>query len=414
MNRRGLFLLLATFTMACASLQVLVPTPRAAPTATLLPTEAPSAAPIVTPTSDTGLPHDQFISELHMFDAQRGWAWTTDSSKTARLFHTEDGGTTWTDRSPYAYEFARQGASFLDADHAWLPTLEAVTNVHGLIRTEDGGQTWTALEAIHAPFTTYEFTSATDGVASSMENADAGNANWRFYETHDAGLTWTAVPIQAPGPGAPLPGTVYACKTCGDTASLFLPDRVILSYGDTAADPLGSALLRVSMDRGRSWNEVRLAPPSAEYADARLSPRSPVFFDDRRGVMPVSVWRIAGTLQYTFTGLAVYSTADGGLTWTAGPSVAADAWAYDLAVNVLSLTEVIVPCGSGLCVTSDAGQSWTSITPDIDLGTGASDRTFVQIDFVDLKTGWAVIRDVNVNQLYRTVDGGYTWSLWSR
>ncbi len=353
-------------------------------------------------------------SEVHMFDAQRGWGWSQDLGGNSRLMITQDGGVTWVDRSPHSYAYGRQGASFLDADHAWLPTFDTGANKAGLVRTSDGGETWTAATAAAGPYTGYKFQSATDGIADTAD-VGAGNAYVRFYETHDAGMMWSAVPVTPQRPEPSLPeGTLHICSICGDTASLFLPNRVIITHGDLAGDAQGTVRLTVSMDLGKTWTDLKLPPPSPTYEGAAVAPDAPVFFDDQHGVMPVHVFRTQDFTNYAYRVLALYSTSDGGATWTTSPNAAQDVVTYEPAMDVISLTDAVVRCASSLCATSDAGQTWTTVKPNIDFGQFGGERQLIQIDFVDLKTGWAVIDDDDVYQLYRTTDGGATWSLLSK
>lgn len=398
MQRLAATLLLVLAAAACAPAAATPPlTPT--PTAMVFPTVAVSPAP------------DFANSEVHMFDTLRGWGWSQDVGGNSRLLVTEDGGATWIDRTPASSAYGRQGASFLDADHAWLPTFDTGANQAGLIRTSDGGKTWSQATGANGPYTAYRFQTANDGVADTAD-VGAGNAYVRFFATHDGGTTWNAVPVVPPNPEPSLPaGTIHICNICGDTASLFLPSLLVITHGDLAGDPQGAVRLTVSMDLGKSWSDLKLPLPSATYAGASVAPDAPVFFDAQHGVLPVHIFKTQDYTNYAYRVLALYSTSDGGQTWTAGTAAAEDVQTYEPALDIISTTEAVVRCANNLCVTSDAGQTWTTVKPDIDLGQFGGERQLLQIDFVDLKTGWAVIDDDDVYQLYRTTDGGATWTL---
>lgn len=348
-----------------------------------------------------------------MSDAQRGWAWASDTGDTSHILSTDDGGATWTDRSPTGYTPDRAGASFADADHAWLPARSVDSNQPALLRTADGGRTWLPALA-PAGYAAYQRYGESAGVAASFENGDAGNFDVRFYETQDGGMTWNALALRSPMPGPPA-GTVYICRVCGDTASFFPPSHAVITYGDTGSDTRGFGQLKVSQDGGRAWNEVKLEVPFAEYADARVTPLAPVFFDQKQWLVPAFIFKLGDGPDYAYSLLALYTTNDGGLTWTTGAGVAEDVSDEQSERKVLSASEVIVRCGRNLCVTQDAGQTWTTISPNIDLGTGGNDRRLLQLDFIDLKTGWALLHsDDGTLGLYGTTDGGHTWNLLSR
>jgi len=71
-----------------------------------------------------------------------------------------------------------------------------------------------------------------------------------------------------------------------------------------------------------------------------------------------------------------------------------------------SPTDGVVYADNQFYVTHDAGQTWTSATPDQNFS-----ETFVEMDFVDASTGWVITGDVNDHRtLYRTTDGGTSWS----
>jgi photosystem II stability/assembly factor-like uncharacterized protein len=63
--------------------------------------------------------------------------------------------------------------------------------------------------------------------------------------------------------------------------------------------------------------------------------------------------------------------------------------------------------GSAVSVTHDGGQTYQTITPNVDLS-----QVLGQIDFVDASTGWARTMDANgAVKLYKTTDSGATWTL---
>jgi hypothetical protein len=58
-------------------------------------------------------------------------------------------------------------------------------------------------------------------------------------------------------------------------------------------------------------------------------------------------------------------------------------------------------------VTNNSGASWSLVTPNVNFGDSIRD-----MDFVSTTTGWMLDADLNGNTaLYRTMDGGSTWTL---
>ncbi len=344
-----------------------------------------------------------------MFDPLRGWGWSQDAGGNARLMITADGGDTWLDRSPHSYAYAGQGASFLDADHAWLPTLDAITNAHGLIRTADGGETWSSATPATDTYPDYQFLTADDGTATAAD-IGAGNAYVRFFETHDGGMTWTQVPVSPPPLAARSEGAIHLCNICGDTISLLLPGTVVIAHGDLAGDPQVAARLTVTTDLGKAWKNLRLPLPPSGFDKTAVGPYVPVFFDSNQGLLWAVVYKFTDPGSYVQHVAALYSTRDGGESWSLGPGFVQDSGQVDL----VAMDYVVAQCGRDLCVTRDGAQTWSAIQPNIDFGLRGSQRELVQIDFIDPNNGWAVVRDGDRYELYRSTDGGYTWNLLSK
>ena len=63
--------------------------------------------------------------------------------------------------------------------------------------------------------------------------------------------------------------------------------------------------------------------------------------------------------------------------------------------------------GEQFFVTADSAQTWTGVSPNISFGD-----TFAGMDFVNTHTGWVWTNDgTGQYGLYKTTDGGATWSL---
>jgi photosystem II stability/assembly factor-like uncharacterized protein len=101
--------------------------------------------------------------------------------------------------------------------------------------------------------------------------------------------------------------------------------------------------------------------------------------------------------------LAVYTSTDAGNTWILTPTLIPNS----IASNFLSATDAVIYNGEQFYVTHDAAQTWSTIPTD-----PAFRDTFAMMDFVNTSTGWVITSDSNeYRSLYRTSDGGATWSL---
>jgi photosystem II stability/assembly factor-like uncharacterized protein len=98
---------------------------------------------------------------------------------------------------------------------------------------------------------------------------------------------------------------------------------------------------------------------------------------------------------------AVYVTNDRGDTWTLTPTLIPGAGESDF----ISPEEAIIYNGEQFYVTRDAARTWSTVAPDIVFGD-----SFAGMDFVNLNTGWIINAADEQRSLYRTNDGGVTWS----
>ncbi len=122
---------------------------------------------------------------------------------------------------------------------------------------------------------------------------------------------------------------------------------------------------------------------------------------------------------YAATTEGTYKTADGGGTWTKVHSVL---MAMDIVINPIDTTVLYAAYGQrnttanpGLYKTSDAGATWTKLTGG--LPTAYFGRTALSIYPPNPQIVYAGISDAYSSTLlglYKTTDGGATWSLMTR
>jgi photosystem II stability/assembly factor-like uncharacterized protein len=62
--------------------------------------------------------------------------------------------------------------------------------------------------------------------------------------------------------------------------------------------------------------------------------------------------------------------------------------------------------GEQFYITSDAANTWSTVSPDIVFG-----ESFANMEFANISTGWVITFDAAANHrsLYKTTDGGTTW-----
>ncbi len=332
-----------------------------------------------------------FFDNIDMMDAQSGWAWNGVS----QLYRTDDGGATWHEIHLQG-KMLVTGASFLNAQEAWLPGVPDADVNRSVYRTQDGGMTWTKLGALRAPNLELYFHDAKVGWALNGVGA-AGNVFYEIYQTTDGGIAWT--PLQMAGRGAadqgPMAGTLHTMT--GDSLAFMPPRTIWLASGFGLQTSYAG--LAVSRDAGKSWLDVNPPLPADLVKDRPLVVTSaPEFVTDSDAFLPVGV----GDRQVFF------ASPDSGNTWTLLPPV--------LPAGHMRTAQFVNPrdgytvCGADLCTTQNGGTTWQQIATPFALGSPGAGAFVSQFEFVNGLTGWAILADQQGSAgLLKTTDGGRTW-----
>jgi photosystem II stability/assembly factor-like uncharacterized protein len=354
------------------------------PTGTGLPPTSATS----TPTTTTIVsPDAEFIAQIGVISPGVGWALNG-----LALYRTIDDTATWTNMTPPGVTDALahiRVLDFLDADHAWLAV--ALDNQPPTIdRTSDGGRSWDAIrpdacgstaaagDACGTPVA-IDFIDRTRGWAVFSSNDTSGT----LLATHDAGTTWTVI-----GP-TPFVGMVH------------------FTDASTAWGTGGNGALYRTTDGAKTWRPVTVP---ADTPDATVSAiGAPQFFG--RDVVVATRLTLRRTRPPVLT---VYSSRDGGVTWTAQPAPA------DPGVNVVNDVEyrfsAATPSdwallfGTRLWLTHDAGRHWARITPTTGL--------LAEIHLTAPYSAWLLAPPANCTTpldgcantlLLHTTDGGRVW-----
>ena len=350
------------------------------------PTVTPTNTPITMPGTIVPSP---VINGLNMSDAFNGWA-----IGAGYLLRTNDGGVTW-------YNVTMPGVTgiggsfFQNSMRAWVFGTLVEGNTSVLFHTIDGGRTWTMYNNLPFNGGFIQFLNDANGFVLSGLPSGMFKHAVDLYQTTDGGTTWvrkyTNNPLD-PSAGTSLP---------------FSGDKNGMTFRDTlrgwvsGESPLGgSVYLYKTNDSGTTWAQQSLPLPSG-YANAPMSTYAPTFFNANDGVLPV--WM---SLDVGKRDLYIYVTHDGGTTWTRSTSFARQGWNASFASVNDGFTWNI---NGYLQVTHNAGASWTQVPSNINFGDDIP-----MMDFISTTTGWAVQNQVNGSSpLYRTTDGGKTWTLLS-
>lgn len=380
------------------------------PVASPMPANSPTASPAVPPidgvtpavsstaSTEPAAVAPSFIG-VHMVDADRGWALAD-----AGLLYTTDGGESWAVRtppgvdpidltSPTATDWP-QAVAFAGAEELLIAVDQSakVTVFH----TTDAGLSWssasvapaqvgdTALTALGLSFPT-----ARDGWL--LVDLGAGGLNtWpvALYRTEDAGTTWELLDRTIDGQDSPSGLSEGGQKTGIGFAT---PDRGWMA-GSRGSE--SATWLYETADAGQTWTRTSL--PAAEGVDLGPAPVTypPRFSDDRHGVL-----RVEGQLNAETRATVFYVTDDGGVTWRpTAPFTSPNGlpfWAWPDAEHGVATD------GATWCVTDDGGASGRCGPLPAEM------RGMMGFSLPAPDLGWANV----YGRLYRTTDGGGTWTV---
>ncbi|NTU56279.1 MAG: hypothetical protein HGA79_08520, partial [Anaerolineales bacterium] len=350
-------------------------------------TTPPTLTPVSPPTNTPEAPiTSPTIMSLHMLDPMNGWAISE-----RYVLRTNNGGTSW---SVALYESFALGGYFASPAKAWVMSNYAETGAGSLYRTTDGGANWTRYDV---PFRggSIQFVDDNTGYLFQITGAAMNKQSVALYKTTDGGATWTKYYDNDPN----VPGSSNTLPLGGHKSGITFSNAATgWIGGDIPTD--GYFYFYKTSDSGATWSRLQLTTP-AGYESAYITTTAPKFFNANDGVLPV--WMGIGI---GMRDLFLYTTRDGGNTWTPSPAFARNAQQ----TVITSMSHAISWDWAGVFhVTNNAGGSWTTITPNINFG-----EAFRGLDFVSATTGWVrQITPDGLTSLYRTLDGGYTWTLVS-
>jgi len=333
---------------------------------------------------------------IFMVDPNNGWQGTQ---------RTKDGGKTWKDVSPpTGPNFVKGGNSIctLDGAHAWVTsaTGQASYQPDQLVvqSTLDGGQSWQqdAVIPIGYPVDwrinlSVEMDFFDDQNGWLLTEYASTPMKRTLYATSDGGHTWNAV-SKAAGLGLADLG-----RSCAENGMMFVSlQRGWLTwdcsrgYGDQP--PAGASVIAVTNDGGRTWARLNLdgVPTGVSCAVS-----TPVFT------------RTDGILQVLCSGIAqaglaaVYSTTDAGQSWTG--HILTGWFSVDLVDGTTAVYFASSANTNTLYRTTDGGNTWSVVASGLFPGNQVGSYLFI-----DAMTGSANVSGSPV--AWWTYDGGKTWS----
>lgn len=279
------------------------------------------------------------------------------------LFRSLDAGATWT-RVSQGLPDAGAVTSLLAVPGAVLSGVSTDVRRGGVFRSTDSGTSWTFLS------TGMNATSVT-----SIAFGDPGTiwitANGVLFRSADQGATWTRI---RPGPAT----SFHAIHVAVDPAA---PSYVLVALSDGPAFGLTNGEIRRSVDGGATWEIV--------FTD---------YF--RLGSIVIDP---ATSTAYA-VGYSLRKSTDHGATWTRVETYAESSF-FDLAVAPSDPRTLYAFRGVRILRSTDGG------TTDFDLITYP--RRFRAYAFAVDPLVSTTLYLATVEGIYRSMDGGRTWTLFS-
>ena len=340
---------------------------------------------------------------IHMTGPQTGWA----STGMDEVLRTSDGGIHWTDVSPRG---SVGQPTVLTSLIAWVqsctPPGSIMPKACTLLSTADGGSTWKDMGPLPTFREKWNATPFALGGALSFADARhgwvmiglgaAGSMDVDINRTADGGHTW--VKVASDDSRDERSGLPFG----GDKSDItFLNPMTGWVTGYIVGCDRGTYLF-VSHDGGRTWGREELPVPAQVTSLRNEETMAPTFFSARDGVLPVSI-SYAGYCETgkEITVIVFYMTHDGGATWVYTTPVTLMPGNRRPPSSFADMSHGWITEGSVLYRTIDGGRTWSRLPLPLAFSH------MKQLDFVSPSAGWATRSTAPF--LLKTVDGGQTW-----
>ena len=357
-----------------------------------------------------------FLNRIKFVDSQTGWAAgfkldhydTYYPSHLGAIYHTSDGGRTWTEQFVTSAGFTFTAMDFVDSANGWAAGFPHMSDWKGgcTFHTSDGGNTWQVQSAgaFFEQVRAIRFVDRNRGYAVGTAYAGDGTAVWR---TLDGGATWTT-PKMASFPFLRNDG-LWGLDLAGDQL-LVVGDNDYIVKSTHAWDSCGTQATC------GAWCECLY---TQFYINKHYIFHDVFFADDSHG------WAVGSrTFAPNMWGQTILVTDDGGATWkTQFEQAPTDSlFSYHRldrvyftdrqngwAVGTSQYGADRKPHG-GILHTSDAGAHWTEQGANL---YASWDIEFSAVQFLNSREGW-VLADRNFPHdtvfAAHTTDGGANWS----
>ncbi len=367
------------------------------------------------------------LTEIEMINKTDGWG-----LQESTLWTTRDGGRTWSEVTPpdQSSESTRieTYSAFIDANHAWIlyatkdrqPYHSCLAPNVSVWYTTDGGLTWHSSQTISHNFSDHRCDVnliMTDNQTGwfRIEGYFAGVklTGTQFIHTTDGGMTWqeieTAWRDTTGSSSTKLLGLLSGMAFTNNRIGWLVGQSLT---GDSNRQYFGHASARVDFqpsyhitdDGGSTWAEHQFPAP---VDNLDLFTQYEVCKPYQLNLLSEEVARLKIACSDKKVGVGdidyIYSTEDGGITWTTHAMPQSAATMSDYYTQMIFFDENHgLLLGRNMWRTDDGGRTWQYIN------TVSWDGQF---SFVDHSHGWAIARNEDEIALVNTSNGGDTWQI---
>ena len=246
---------------------------------------------------------------------------------------------------------------------------------------------------------------AVTGVPGQPNLFYMGATGGGVWKTDNAGTTWKNISDGFFG------GSIGAVAVApSDPNVIYVGGGEVTLRGNVSS---GSGMYK-SIDAGKTWNSIGL-PESRHIPRVRIHPTNP----------EVVYAAVLGNIYKPTQERGVYKSTDGGKSWRRTLFANANAGAVDLVIDpnnarVLYATTWRVNRtpyslnsggeGSKVWKSTDAGESWTELSTNKGFAKGTLGIMGIAVSPVKADRVWAMVENKDQGGLYRSEDGGATWS----
>ena len=343
--------------------------------------------PLPTPTPGPSQPVT--LQNIHMLDDQNGWAVTPDK----HVLHTTAGAEKWREATPSTggVQYTLGAYDFLDAQNAWVAMQSG--DKFSIFHTYNGGGLWleAPLLASGSGVTQISFADPQNGWLL-FDKEDKGQTQAvDVFHTADGGGTWLRVSSVNSSTDDQANGLPFTGRKTGISFRSGSNGWITGSITDNK-----NPLLYSTSDSGFSWKSQTLTLPSD--ASGAITTFPPQFSNATNGILPVT-FSSGGS-----TKVDIYTTQDGGKTWSSGNPTADISSTIALGGDNQALA--LGSNGGNVYSTSDNGRSWQQLPkPD------ATVTKLISLNFVSSKQSWVLATtSADVVRLFQTTDNGKSWT----